>query len=118
MNKTNILVAIFCFLLVLTNITLWTLSIKSESSDGEQLELINDSLLHESDKLKIQIDSLISVKNKVDSVIIKIEKTYEKELIDISNQSCASDVLFFSDYISKNSSRLINSNNSSTVKDN
>lgn len=66
-------------------------------------ELTNkiDSLNSELSLLKLERDSLLTV---IDSSKVKvevIEHWYEKELTDITNQSIASDVVFFTEYLSQ-----------------
>lgn len=68
-------------------------------------ELINkvDSLNGELRELQLERDSL---KGSIDSSKVRveiIENWYEKELINITNQPIASDVKFFSEYLSENS---------------
>jgi hypothetical protein len=66
-------------------------------------ELVNhiDSLNGEISLLKLERDSLHNV---IDSSKVKvdvIEHWYEKELTDITNQSIADDVVFFTEYLSE-----------------
>ena len=127
-KNQNTLVAIFCVLLLLTNIALWTYNWRCMKSDNYKEEIsrlnglkdsltsVNDSLILVSKELATSVDSLKNEVGKVDSVIVKTEKAYEKDFIDITNQSIAADVRFFSEYLSKDSARFNDSNNSSTTE--
>lgn len=79
--------------------------------DIDSLSSYIDNITKERDSLSLMIDT---AKAKV--VIIK--KKYEKDYINIANQSIRDDIEFFSDYLSQNDARLSNSNNSSSVKEN
>lgn len=75
---------------------------RPEPNYKELIEHI-DSLNNELNILKSERDSLY---NRIDSSKVKvttINNWYEKELINITNQPIASDVVFFSEYLSKNS---------------
>ena len=121
-KNQNTLVAIFCVLLLLTNIALWTYNWRCMKSDNYKEEIsrlnglkdsltsVNDSLILVSKELATSVDSLKNEVGKVDSVIVKTEKVYEKDFIDITNQSIAADARFFSEYLSKDS------DNSSTTE--
>ena len=127
-KNQNTLVAIFCVLLLLTNIALWTYNWRCMKSDNYKEEIsrlnglkdsltnVNDSLILVSKELATSVDSLKNEVSKVDSVIVKTEKAYEKDFIDITNQSIAADARFFSEYLSKDSTRFNDSNNSSTTE--
>ena len=127
-KNQNTLVAIFCVLLLLTNIALWTYNWRCMKSDNYKEEIsrlnglkdsltsVNDSLILVSKELATSVDSLKNEVGKVDSVIVKTEKAYEKDFIDITNQSIAADARFFSEYLSKDSTRFNDSNNSSTTE--
>lgn len=119
-KKQEILLTVFCILLFLINLRLWIYGFKSEQSylNGDSLVYINDSLNKETLELQNIIDSLKNKTNKVDSIIVEVEKKYEKDLVNITNQSCASDVEFFTKYLSENSARFFNSNNSSATETN
>ena len=118
-KKQEILLAVFCILLFAVNLRLWIYGLDKESSyNVDSLIIVNDSLYNKSEELRFSIDSLKNKSSKVDSVIIEVEKKYEKDLVNITNQSCASDVLFFTKYLSKNSTRFLNSNNSTTIEAN
>jgi hypothetical protein len=82
----------------------------------DSLTSVNDSLILVSKELATSVDSLKNEVGKVDSVIVKTEKAYEKDFIDITNQSIAADARFFSEYLSKDSARFNDSNNSSTTE--
>lgn len=127
-RNQNILVVIFCVLLVLTNVTLWTYNWKYMKSDEYNEEVsrlnglkdslinVNDSLILVSKELSTSVDSLKNEVGKVDSVIVETEKVYEKDFIDITNQSIAADARFFSEYLSEDSTRFNDSNNSPTTE--
>lgn len=127
-RNQNILVVIFCVLLVLTNVTLWTYNWKYMKSDEYNEEVsrlnglkdslinVNDSLILLSKELSTSVDSLKNEVGKVDSVIVETEKVYEKDFIDITNQSIAADARFFSEYLSEDSTRFNDSNNSPTTE--
>ena len=127
-KNQNTLVAIFCVLLLLTNIALWTYNWRCMKSDNYKEEIsrlnglkdsltnVNDSLILVSKELATSVDSLKNEVGKVDSVIVKTEKAYEKDFIDITNQSIAADARFFSEYLSKDSTRFNDSNNSPTTE--
>lgn len=84
----------------------------------DSLNVVNDSLETTADSLMVLVDSLQNRSARVDSVIIKVNKVYEKNLVDIINQPISSDAKFFANYLSEDSTRLINSNNTSAVKTN
>ena len=69
--------------------------------NNSKYEQAIDSLNKEVRKLEVTNDSLICAitnsKNKVDT----INNWYEKELIDITNQSIAADASFFAEYVSQ-----------------
>lgn len=127
-RNQNILVVIFCVLLVLTNVTLWTYNWKYMKSDEYNEEVsrlnglkdslinVNDSLILVSKELSTSVDSLKNEVGKVDSVTVETEKVYEKDFIDITNQSIAADARFFSEYLSEDSARFNDSNNSPTTE--
>lgn len=127
-RNQNILVVIFCVLLILTNVTLWTYNWKYMKSDEYNEEVsrlnglkdslinVNDSLILLSKELSTSVDSLKNEVGKVDSVIVETEKVYEKDFIDITNQSIAADARFFSEYLSEDSTRFNDSNNSPTTE--
>lgn len=127
-RNQNILVVIFCVLLVLTNVTLWTYNWKYMKADEYNEEVsrlnglkdslinVNDSLILVSKELSTSVDSLKNEVGKVDSVIVETEKVYEKDFIDITNQSIAADARFFSEYLSEDSTRFNDSNNSSATE--
>lgn len=83
----------------------------------DSLLIVNDSLSIQSSLLRKKIDSLESLSNKVDSVIVEIEHWYEKELINVTNQPISSDIHFFTEYLSKTDSGFVSSNNSKSVKE-
>lgn len=69
--------------------------------DNTKYEQAIDSLNKEVRKLEITNDSLISVITNSKGKIDTINNWYEKELIDITNQSIASDASFFAEYVSQ-----------------
>lgn len=83
-----------------------------------ELVLDIDSLSSHIDNITKERDSLSLVIDTAKSKVVIIEKKYEKDYIDITNQSIRGDIEFFSNYLSQNDSRLFNSNNSSSVKEN
>lgn len=81
----------------------WLTPTKGPQPIPNHEELVNhiDSLNSEISLLKLQRDSLHNV---IDSSKVKvdvIEHWYEKELTDITNQSIADDVVFFTEYLSE-----------------
>lgn len=87
------------------------------SNKIDSLLIVNDSLFIQNNLLRERVDSLESLSNKVDSVIVEIEHWYEKELIDITNQPISSDIRFFTEYLSKTDSGFISSNNPESIKE-
>ena len=83
-----------------------------------ELVLDIDSLSSHIDNITKERDSLSLVIDTAKSKVVIIEKKYEKDYIDIINQSIRDDIEFFSNYLSQNDSRLFNSNNSSSAKEN
>lgn len=69
--------------------------------DNAKYEQAIDSLNKEVRKLEITNDSLISVITNSKGKIDTINNWYEKELIDITNQSIAADASFFAEYVSQ-----------------
>ena len=69
--------------------------------DNTKYEQAIDSLNKEVRKLEITNDSLISVITNSTGKIDTINYWKEKELIDITNQSIADDVVFFTEYLSE-----------------
>ena len=69
--------------------------------DNTKYEQAIDSLNKEVRKLEITNDSLISVITNSKGKIDTINNWYEKELIDITNQSIAADASFFAEYVSQ-----------------
>lgn len=88
---------------VILVVILW-FSLRTTPTDiPDYKELTNkiNSLNSELSLLKLERDSLLTV---IDSSKVKvevIEHWYEKELTDITNQSIASDVVFFTEYLSQ-----------------
>lgn len=83
-----------------------------------ELMLDIDSLSSHIDNITKERDSLSLVIDTAKSKVVIIEKKYEKDYIDITNQSIRDDIEFFSNYLSQNDERLSNSNNSSSAKEN
>lgn len=69
----------------------------------KQLEQRIDSLNDSIAILTLQKDSILNSIHKSETKVITINNWYEKKLIDIDSQSVASDVEFFTDYLSKTS---------------
>lgn len=88
---------------VILVVILWVFLRTTPTDIPDYKELTNkiDSLNSELSLLKLERDSLLTV---IDSSKVKvevIEHWYEKELTDITNQSIASDVVFFTEYLSQ-----------------
>lgn len=60
-----------------------------------------DSLNRELDIIKVNRDSLLLIVDSSKVEIKTINHWYEKKFTDITNQSIADDVVFFSEYLSK-----------------
>lgn len=88
------------------------------TEEYRELVLDIDSLSSHIDNIAKERDSLSLVIDTAKSKVVIIEKKYEKDYIDIINQSIRDDIEFFSNYLSQNDSRLFNSNNSSSAKEN
>lgn len=69
--------------------------------DTDKYEMTIDSLNKEIRDLANTNDSLISVITNSKGKIDTINNWYEKELIDITNQPIANDVVFFTEYLSE-----------------
>lgn len=78
---------------------------------NDSLEMINQILLK-------RIDSLTREIGTVDSVIVEIDHWYEKNLDSISSLPDDGQLKFFTDYLSKDSSRFSGSHNNDSVKTN
>lgn len=99
MSKNLLWLVILC----LVGVLIWTWLTPTKEPQPDYNELVNhiDSLNSEISLLKLQRDSLHNV---IDSSKVKvdvIEHWYEKELTDITNQSIADDVVFFTEYLSE-----------------
>lgn len=89
-------------------------------------ELPNDDykeLVHSIDSLNNHIsliiktnDSLKVVIDTTKSKIVIIQKEYEEDFIDITNQSIGDDIEFFSNYLSESHNRFFGNNNPSAIK--
>lgn len=94
---------LWLIILCLAGLLVWTWLTPTKEPQSNYEELVNriDSLNSEISWLELERDSLYNV---IDSSKVKvdvIEHWYEKELTDITNQSIASDVVFFTEYLSK-----------------
>lgn len=125
MNKPSKYQCIVCTLLVILNFAVifsyynWGKTSEDITSYRNQIELLkaqNDSLNFVSSQLTHKVDSLRGEIKDVDSVIVKVNNWYEKELVDITNQPIASDVMFFTDYLSKVDSGFVDSDNPVAIK--
>lgn len=90
-------------ILCLIGVLAWTWLTPTKEPIPNYEELVNhiDSLNSEISLLELERDSLHNV---IDSSKVKvdvIEHWYEKELTDITNQSIADDVVFFTEYLSE-----------------
>lgn len=76
---------------------------KTTTPSPEYQSLIEkiDSLNTELNILKLQKDSLLNVIDTSKVKVKVIERWYEKELTDITNQSISDDVVFFTKYLSE-----------------
>lgn len=103
-KKLSLVVAL---LLVITNIVViyyyYNTGKESNLTNIDSLLIINDSLDTANQLLNNKVDSLLMEINKVDSVIVEINNTYEKDSSNIINQHISEDIMFFSNYLSKNS---------------
>lgn len=84
----------------------------------EQLLRTIDSLNIKLDSLSLEKDSLVQVIDSSKANVQYLDKWYEKELINITNQSIASDVVFFTEYLSKADVGFVSSYNSTAAKGN
>lgn len=97
MSKKLLWLVILCLIGVLA----WTWLTPTKEPNYEELVNHIDSLNSEISLLELERDSLHNV---IDSSKVKvdvIEHWYEKELTDITNQSIADDVVFFTEYLSE-----------------
>ena len=119
---------VFCSLVALVCIVV-TIAVMGEfyvpkdkelRTEEEYKKLVQDidSLSSHINNITKERDSLSTVIDTAKAKVVIIEKKYEKDYIDITNQSIGDDIKFFSNYISQNDARLSNSNNSSSVKEN
>lgn len=76
-----------------------------------------DSLNVQLDSLKRDRDSLIQAIDTSKARVDTINNWYEKELVNITNQPIASDVVFFTEYLSNANKGFADSNNSTTAKE-
>ena len=86
------------------------------NDDYKELVRSIDSLTNHISLISKANDSLKSVIDTTKFEIIINQENYEKDFIDITNQSIAADARFFSEYLSKDSARFNDSNNSSTTE--
>ncbi len=99
MSKKLLWLVALCFIGIL--VYTWLTPNKEPQSNYEELVNRIDSLNSKISLLKLERDSLHNV---IDSSKVKvdvIEHWYEKELTDITNQSIADDVVFFTEYLSE-----------------
>lgn len=99
MSKKLLWLVALCFIGIL--VYTWLTPTKEPIPNYEELVNHIDSLNSEISLLKLERDSLHNV---IDSSKVKvdvIEHWYEKELTDITNQSIADDVVFFTEYLSE-----------------
>lgn len=117
--KANLgwIVLIMAFLTYIYYIQLRDIPIKPSNNYQELIHDL-DSLSSKLDSVLLERDSLVQVIDSSKANVEYINKWYEKTLIDVTNQSIASDVLFFTEYISKADKGFINSNNTTTAKGN
>ena len=103
-KKLSLVVAL---LLVITNIVViycyYNTGKESNLTNIDSLLIINDSLDTANQLLNNKVDSLLMEINKIDSVIVEIDNTYEKDSNNIVNHLISEDIMFFSNYLSKNS---------------
>jgi len=117
--KSNIIIIILLAGLIIIEILNYSKVQRPETSkEIDSLQVKIEQLSNLNTSLNDSIDSLKALKNKVDLSIIRINERYEKDFDSIISQSVASDVQYFTEYLSENSTRLLNSNNSNTVKGN
>lgn len=115
------LVALVCIVVtIVLMIEFYVPKDKGLRTEEEYKELVQDidSLSSHINNITKERDSLSTVIDTAKAKVVIIEKKYEKDYIDITNQSIGDDIEFFSNYISQNDARLPNSNNSSSVKEN
>ena len=115
------LVALVCIVVtIVLMIEFYVPKDKGLRTEEEYKELVQDidSLSSHINNITKERDSLSTVIDTAKAKVVIIEKKYEKNYIDITNQSIGDDIEFFSNYISQNDTRLFNSNNSSSVKEN
>lgn len=115
-----LLVALICIVATMVLMDKFVPKDKGLRTEEEYRELMLDidSLSSHIDNITKERDSLSLVIDTAKSKVVIIEKKYEKDYIDITNQSIRDDIEFFSNYLSQNDSRLFNSNNSSSAKEN
>ena len=89
---------ILCLIIVIVRLLI---APEEKQPDYEELIRYINFLNNEVHCLELERDSLYSVIDSSKSRINVIERWYEKELIDITNQPVADDVVFFSEYLSE-----------------
>ena len=89
-------------------------------TEKEYKELVNeiDSLSSHINEINASEDSLISSIDTAKTKVVVIEKEYEEDYIDVTNQSIGDDIKFFTEYLSKSNPGLSGSDYSSTTKEN
>lgn len=118
---SNLLVALICIVATIVLMDKFYIpKDKGLRTEEEYKELVQDidSLSSHINNITKERDSLSTVIDTAKAKVVIIEKKYEKDYIDITNQSIGDDIEFFSNYISQNDTRLSNSNNSSSVEEN
>lgn len=98
MSKRLLWLIILCLVVVIVRLLI---APEKKQPDYEELIRYINFLNNEVHYLELERDSLYSVIDSSKSRINIIERWYEKELIDITNQPVADDVVFFSEYLSE-----------------
>lgn len=102
-KKLSLVVAL---LLIITNIVViycyYNGEKKIDTTNVDSLLIANDSLNTVNELLNNKVDSLLIEISKVDSIIVEINNTYEKDSNNIVNHLISEDIMFFSNYLSKN----------------
>ena len=102
-KKLSLVVAL---LLVITNIVViycyYNEGKKTDITNIDSLLIVNDSLDTANQLLNNKVDSLLIEISKIDSTIVEINNAYEKDSNNITNHLISEDIMFFSNYLSKN----------------
>ena len=105
------IIILICIILVLIGYNIY-IRISFNQEREELLDSFNnDSIRAKNDTIVLKRDSIVEKR-------ILLEKDYETETTTINNQSIASDVEFFSNYLSKYDERFVDSNFSYSTKAN